>query len=169
MSEATLHLDGERPAVRLERVLAEPPSAVWPALTKRERLRAWFPCDVEVAGGEWRDGAAITFSFPPEVIQLTLTGTVLAVDEPTTLAFAWGDDVLRFALSPEGRGTRLVLVDELPAELAACNAAGWELCLDRLAGLEPAADAWRTCFERYVAAFEPVIGAQAGPPDGYKG
>jgi hypothetical protein len=63
----------------------------------------------------------------------------------------------------------LVLVDELPAGSAARNAAGWEVCLDRLAGLEPAADAWQPRFEAYSAAFTPALGPQEGPPPGYKG
>lgn len=45
-----------RPAVRLERQLADPPAVVWQALTDREQLRVWFPCDVIVAGGRWEVG-----------------------------------------------------------------------------------------------------------------
>jgi uncharacterized protein YndB with AHSA1/START domain len=169
MTDATLLTDRPRPAVRLERHLPDPPAVVWQALTEREQLRSWFPSDVIVSGGRWDVGAAISFPFPPEVIDLTLTGDVLEVDEPNVLAFTWGEETLRFELSPEGDGTRLVLVDELPAGAAARNAAGWETCLDRLAGLDPAPDAWQLRFERYVAAFEPTLGAQEGPPAGYKG
>jgi hypothetical protein len=78
-------------------------------------------------------------------------------------------ETLRFVLSPVRGGTRLVLIDELPASAAARNAAGWEACLDRLAGLDRAPEAWRPRFEAYAAAFEPVIGRQEGPPPGYKG
>jgi hypothetical protein len=80
-----------------------------------------------------------------------------------------GEERLRFELSANDGGTLLVLVDELPAGAAARNAAGWEACLDRLAGLEPAPDAWRTHFDAYRAAFEPELGPQEGPPEGYKG
>jgi hypothetical protein len=97
-------------------------------------------------------------------MDLTLTGVVLEVDEPRLLAFTWGDDALRFELSPDGDGTRLVLIDELPADSAARNAAGWERCLDLLAGLEPAAGEWQPLFERYAAAFEPTLGPQQGRP-----
>jgi hypothetical protein len=76
---------------------------------------------------------------------------------------------LRFELSPEGDGTRLVLIDELPPAGAARNAAGWEQCLDRLQGLEPAPDSWQPRFEHYAAAFQPTLGPQEGPPSGYKG
>jgi hypothetical protein len=101
---------------------------------------------------------------------MTLTGTVLAVDEPKLLSYTWGDDeILRFELYPEGAGTRLVLSDQLQASWAARNAAGWDDCLDRLAGLPGDKDAWPRRFAAYSAAFESVIGPQEGPPAGYKG
>ena len=164
MTDATLLTDRRRPAVRLERHLPDPPAVVWQALTERRQLRSWFPSDVIVSGGRWETGAAITFPFPPEVMDMTLTGEVLEVNEPNVLVFTWGEDTLRFELSAEGEGTRLVLIDELPAGAAARNAAGWESCLDRLAGLEPPPDAWQPRFERYAAAFEPTLGPQEAPP-----
>jgi uncharacterized protein YndB with AHSA1/START domain len=164
MTDATLLTDRPRPAVRLERHLLDPPEVVWRALTEPAQLRSWFPCHVIVEGNRWQVGAAIAFPFPPEVLDLTLTGEVLEVDEPNVLAFTWGEDILRFELSPEGEGTRLVLIDELPPDSAARNAAGWEQCLDRLQGLEPAPDSWRPRFEHYAAAFEPSVGPQASRP-----
>jgi uncharacterized protein YndB with AHSA1/START domain len=169
MTNATLLTDRPRPAVKLERHIPDPPAVVWRALTEREQLLAWFPSDVIVDGAHWEPGAAISFPFPPEVIDMTLTGEVLEVDEPNVLAFTWGEETLRFELAPEGDGTLLVMIDELPASAAARNAAGWDTCLDRLAGLEPDADAWRPRFEAYAAAFEPALGPQEGPPAEYKG
>ncbi len=167
-TDATLITDGARPAVRLERRLPDPPATVWQALTERGQLRSWFPSDVIVEGGVWEVGASITFPFSPEVIELTLTGEVLEVEEARRLAFTWGEETLRFELSAEDAGTRLVLIDELPPSAAARNAAGWEACLDRLAGLDPP-NAWRPRFEAYAAAFEPLVGPQDGPPSDYKG
>jgi uncharacterized protein YndB with AHSA1/START domain len=169
MNDVTLLTDGARPAVRLERHLVDPPPVVWRALTEREQLRSWFPCDVIVDGGRWKVGAPITFPFPADVIDMTLTGEVLEVDEPNVLVFTWGEETLRFELSPLDDGTRLVLIDEVPAGAAARNAAGWEECLDRLAGLPPGPDGWRQRFEAHSAAFEPTLGPQEGPPAGYKG
>lgn len=125
MSEATLVEEGGRPGVRLERRLPDPPATVWRAITDRDELRSWFPCDVVVAGGEWVVGASIAFEFPPEVIDLTLTGKVLDVDIPRRLVYTWGEETLRFELSDDDGGTRLVLVDELAPGAAARNAAGW--------------------------------------------
>jgi uncharacterized protein YndB with AHSA1/START domain len=164
MTDATLLTDRARPAVRLERHLPDPPAVVWRALTEREQLRSWFPSDVILDGGRWEVGATITFPFPPEVMDLTFTGEVLEVDEPSLLVFTWGDDTLHFELSPEENGTRLVLVGELPADSAARNAAGWENCLDRLEGLEPADGVWDSRFERYCAEFEPALGPQGRRP-----
>jgi uncharacterized protein YndB with AHSA1/START domain len=169
VTDTTLLTDGARPAVRLERQLADPPEIVWRAVTERDQLRAWFPCDVIVEGGEWVPGAAITFPFPPEVIDMTLTGEVLAVDQPHLLVFTWGEETLRFELSRNEGGTRFTLTDELPARHAARNAAGWDTCLDRLAGLDPAPDAWKGRFEAYAAEFGPRVGAQEGPPVGVTG
>jgi uncharacterized protein YndB with AHSA1/START domain len=170
MSDATLDTTGTTPAVRLERYLPDPPAVVWQAITDRSQLKEWFPCDVIVAGGHWEVGAAISFPFPPEVIDMTLAGTVLAVDEPKLLSYTWGDqETLRFELYPEGDGTRLVLTDQLEASAAARNAAGWEDCLDRLAGLPGDPNAWRRRFAAYSAAFEPEIGPQEGPPADFKG
>jgi len=168
----TGHLDlgGPDPAVRLERHLPDPPPVVWQAITDRGQLKEWFPCDVIVDGGRWVVGAAITFPFPSAVIDMTLTGTVLAVEEPTLLSYTWGaGEVLRFELYPEGAGTRLVLIDQLPPGWAARNAAGWEDCLDRLAGRPADPAAWPRRFAAFSAAFEPVIGPQEGPPAAYQG
>jgi uncharacterized protein YndB with AHSA1/START domain len=161
MTNATLLTDGARPAVRLERDLPDAPRVVWRALTDRTELRAWFPCDVIVAGGTWQPGASIVFRF--EEHDMTLTGEVLEVDEPRVLAFTWGEDRLRFEMSPRDGGTRLVLVDELPPGAAARNAAGWEVCLDRLVGVDSEAS-WQPRFDRYAAEFAPVVGEQEGPP-----
>lgn len=170
MTDARLDLDGAKPVVRLERYLPDPPEVVWRAITDRAELRKWFPCDVIVEGGRWAVGAAITFPFPREVIEMTLTGTVLAVDEPKLLSYSWGEDeILRFELHQEGGGTRLVLTDQLQGSWAARNAAGWEDCLDRLAGEPADPGAWRRRFAAYSAAFAPAVGPQEGPPADYKG
>jgi uncharacterized protein YndB with AHSA1/START domain len=170
MSEGSLLTNGSRPAVRLRRHLSDPPAVVWKALTEREQLRRWFPCDVIVNGGAWVVGARLTFPFDPDVIDMTLTGQVLHVEEPLLLAYTWGEETLRFELSvATDGGTELVLLDELPPSAAARNAAGWEECLDRLVGAAAPGDSWQTHFARYAAEFEPVLGPQDGPPAEYKG
>jgi len=166
-SEATLTTGGTQgAAIRLERHLPDPPSVVWQALTDRDQLKAWFPCDVIVDGGTWHPGATITFPFGPEPDAMTLKGEVLEAREPESLAFTWGEETLRFTLAPEGEGTLLVLVDELRPGIAARNAVGWDDCLDLLAGQKRDKDAWQPRFEHYTARFAPTLGEQEGPPAG---
>ena len=96
-----------------------------------------------------------------------LPGEVLEWDPPRRVSFTWGTDTICFELapSPDG-GTTFVLTEELDANAAARNAAGWDACLDQLQ-LGIAGEPWKPRFDRYVAVFEPVLGAQDGPPDGY--
>lgn len=167
MGDASLTTGGTQgAAIRLERVLAGPPSVVWPALTERAKLKAWFPCDVVVAGERWRAGAGISFAFGPEADGLVMEGEVVEAREPESLVFTWGEETLRFTLAPHGTGTLLVLVDELRPGIAARNAAGWDACLDLLAGGAPDKDAWKPRFERYTELFAPTLGEQEGPPAG---
>ena len=167
MTEATLHPDGQKASVRLERTLSDPPEVVWRAITNRDELRSWFPCDVDVVGGTWRVGAAIVFRFSP-AFDMTLDGEVLAVDEPRLLSYSWGENILRFELVAEGTGTRMVLTDDLPTGHAARNAAGWEECLARLDGRSAAPEgSWNDAFERYASEFSSLLGPQEGPPAGH--
>lgn len=90
---------------------------------------------------------------------------MLECEEPHLLAYTWGPETLRFELTEMASGTRLVFTDELDAPTAARNAAGWEVCLELLAGRRPAADLWRSRFDRYVEALVPPLGPQEGPPE----
>jgi uncharacterized protein YndB with AHSA1/START domain len=128
-------------------------------------MRSWFPTRIEI--DEWKVGAALTHHFEDHDID-PLPGRVLAWDPPHRVRFTWGDDTIGFDLreAPDG-GTVLVLTEELSANHAARNAAGWDTCLDRLE-LGEAAESWQPRFERYAAAFEPVLGHQDGPPEGVR-
>lgn len=153
--------------VRFERHLPQPPAEVWRAITDHEALKSWFPCDM--VSDEWKVGATLSFPFR-ENEGPTLTGTVLECEEPRVLAYTWGEETLRFELTPEpAGGTRLVFGDELDGRLADRNAAGWEVCLEFLAGHTPVDTAWKPRFDYYVAAFESRLGPQEGPPAGLEG
>jgi uncharacterized protein YndB with AHSA1/START domain len=138
---------------------------VWRAVTDPTEMRSWFPTRIEIE--EWKVGATLTHHFDEHDID-PLPGKVLEWDPPRRASFTWGTDTITYSLTaaPDG-GTTFVLTEELSANHAARNAAGWDSCLDRLEGgaeREP----WQPRFERYAATFEPVLGYQEGPPDGYR-
>jgi uncharacterized protein YndB with AHSA1/START domain len=164
MAEATLLRAGARPILRFERHLPKPVDAVWRAVTDPAEMRAWFPTRIEI--DEWKQGAQLTHHFDGHGID-PLPGTVLEWDPPHRVRFTWGTDTIGFELTaaPDG-GTIFVLTEELSANAAARNAAGWESCLDRLEhGQER--EPWQPRFDRYSSEFEPVLGHQDGPPAGY--
>lgn len=166
MTDATLKVEGERPVVRFERHLKDPPEVVWQALTEGEQLKRWFPCDIVT--DEWKVGAALTFLFREGNVA-PLTGRVLECDKPRVLAYTWGEETLRFELTPEpSGGTHLILTDELDRGFAARNAAGWDECLARLEDGSGEGVGWKTRFDHYVAVFEPALGPQEGPPPGFE-
>jgi uncharacterized protein YndB with AHSA1/START domain len=95
MRDGTVEIRCHRAAVRFERALPGPPAEVWRALTDRHQLASWFPSDVIVDA--WVVGAAIDFRFPGHR-GMTMTGTVLEVEEPRLLVYTWGEETLRFEL-----------------------------------------------------------------------
>jgi uncharacterized protein YndB with AHSA1/START domain len=164
----TLNPDGDRWCLTFTRVLAHPPAKVWRALTEPEHVSRWFPSHIE---GERAAGAKLRFPFREEEGP-TMDGEMLVYDEPRVLEFRWGDEGLRFELEPDGAGTRLTFVntfDELGK--AARDAAGWHVCLARLAGLldgrEPTPEelSWKRFQSVYAERFGPEA-ATIGPPEG---
>ncbi len=172
--ESTLEKDGNRYTLRVERRLDDPPAKVWKALTERDLLRQWFPCDVE---GEWAVGASLRFEFlrgqGEGLSEDDMRGRVLAVDEPRLLEFLWGTDLLRYELAPDGDGCRFLLSHTFDDPgWGARNAAGWEMCLENLDLLlegvgvvKFAAKVWKAKFARYAEEFESSHGPQVGLAD----
>jgi len=161
---------GDRFVLRFERTLPAPPARVWQALTAEGDLAAWFPVAVE---GGWSPGASLRMVFrqgegPP------LHGQVLEAEEPHVLAFRWGEEILRFELSPSGDGgCHLVFVNTFDdGGKAARDGAGWHLCLDALerrVGPGPALpvpDRWDVVYGRYVERFGPDHAAAPVPGRG---
>jgi uncharacterized protein YndB with AHSA1/START domain len=160
MTEATLISTGDKPVLRFERFLPRPVDEVWRAVTDPAQMRAWFPTRIEI--DRWEEGATFTHHFDDPSLA-ALPGTVLACSEPHRLVFTWGEDTIGFELSATAGGTTFVLTEELGAAHAARNAAGWEVCLERLVQGAVGED-WTSRFQRYRAAYEPLLGRQDGPP-----
>jgi uncharacterized protein YndB with AHSA1/START domain len=153
--------------LRYARRLAHPAEKVWRALTEAQHLAAWFPTTIE---GGFTAGATLRFGFR-EVPMPEMEGRILACDPPKLLEFTWGDETLRFELSPDAGGTLLGFTATF-AETgkAARDAAGWHVCLDQLGCAldgRPAEwssdERWRLVHPHYVTDFGPDA-ATIGPP-----
>ncbi|MEU9010612.1 SRPBCC family protein [Streptomyces sp. NPDC048479] len=127
-SDTLTTADG-RTALRMERRLAHPPQRVWDAITQPAHLAQWFPSEVSV---ELRPGGAMGFSFPGAG-EPGMTGTVTEAEEPRVFAFTWGEDHLRWEITPEGEGSLLTLVHTFGDRFGAASfASGWHLCITAL-------------------------------------
>jgi uncharacterized protein YndB with AHSA1/START domain len=128
--EATLLKSGDRQVLRFERHLSRSVEEVWQAITDTSEMRSWFPTRIEI--DEWKVGAELTHHFEQASID-PLPGRVIEWDPPRRVSVTWGTDTIAFELSTAAdAGTVFVLTEELSANHAARNAAGWRACLDRL-------------------------------------
>lgn len=133
-------LPGDPPVLEFVRRLGHPVEKVWRAVTGREHLRWWLPCDIV---GERREAAELRLPFWPEVLERHqfddpgLTGTVRVWDPPKVFEWSWDTDVVRFQLEPDGEHTIFTLTTWLSGKDAgtAQTAAGYHVCLDHLARL----------------------------------
>jgi len=135
-ADAVLQDDRGRSVLRFERVLRHPPERVWSALTEADELTSWHPSPFEFdpeVGGTVRYGVG---GLGPEMPD----GEVTEYDPPRSLAYTWGEDVLRWELRPHDEGCLMVLTHTFDDRFkAARDAAGWHVCLEALsAALEGA-------------------------------
>jgi uncharacterized protein YndB with AHSA1/START domain len=154
--------------LRFTRQLPHPPQKVWRALTEEEHLAAWLPTTIE--GDLTATGAPLRFAFRHVPIA-PMDGHAISCDPPKLLEYLWGDETLRFELSPFESGTLLVFTASFVGiGKAARDAAGWHACLDELRygldGRPPPVttdERWRQVNPEYVARFGPDA-ATEGPP-----
>ncbi|KAB1922246.1 SRPBCC family protein [Micromonospora noduli] len=110
------------------RDLRHPPAAVWAALTDPAQLAQWAPFLADRDLGT--AGAAVLTLVDGETTQED-PATVRRAEPPHLLEYTWGDDLLRWELSPLGSGTRLTLRHTVADRgMLPMVAAGWHLCLD---------------------------------------
>jgi uncharacterized protein YndB with AHSA1/START domain len=102
--------------IRREIVFPVTREELWEALTEPERLQDWFANEVEV---DLRPGGAASFRWSNGEER---HATVTTVTPEERLAFSWEDDgAVEFTLADAADGTRLTVVETVPA---------WSLALD---------------------------------------
>lgn len=172
-ADGTLEVVDGRAVLRFERRYAQPVERVWRAVSSPEEMPRWFPSAVD---GERRVGAALSFADeaqreaarqagePTRVDGPMFRGEVVVWDPPHVFSFTWGSELLRYELTPDGGGTRLVFTQVLShPSLSARNGAGWHTCLANLdallgAGGSGAADGWLEVYARYQQRIGPPLG-----------
>ncbi len=125
---------GGASVLRFERLMTCAPATVWEALTTPEGLARWMQSEAVV---EPRVGGRFRLAFHGG--EHVMDGQITAWSPPDLLEYTWpeaqagGDSLVRFELSPQGEGCRLVLIHTLKAggDLADF-ASGWHWHLDAL-------------------------------------
>jgi uncharacterized protein YndB with AHSA1/START domain len=111
------------------RELKHPIDKVWGALTEPGQLRLWSPYTADrnlAATGD----VTIMLLNDDGVAAQDVPATVLRSDPPRLLEHSWGDDVLRWELTPIVAGTALTLRHTFGDErMTSAMAAGWHVCL----------------------------------------
>lgn len=128
--------------VRVERLLSAPIEAVFAAWTDAGSMAEWLsPVGHAEVETDLRVSGRFRVVMAGGDTRIEHTGQYLEIDPPRRLCFTWispytgtEPSVVTVDLSPEGDGTRLVLVHErLPEDQVASHTGGWGSILDRLA------------------------------------
>lgn len=173
MSHDGVFLDNS--TVRFERLLPGSITRVWDFLTKSEFLATWLVS----ASGDFSKGGEITLSFTfsahDECSDSICRGTIQDYDPPRLLSYTWRDvdsagkerpaSIVRFELSDEGGGVRLILTHRklAPGEMAGFGA-GWDSHLHylaaRLAGkpVKPFIEIFEAALKHYGPLAKSVTG-----------
>jgi uncharacterized protein YndB with AHSA1/START domain len=129
-----LRPDGDRCAVRLERLYDATPDELWSALTDAEQLRRWM---ADVARIDVRPGGEFEFRFGDAETEWA-AGRVVSADPPRLLELDWTfpgepESFVRFEIVPRDAGVLLVLDHaQLDRGSGASYSAGWHAHLDLL-------------------------------------
>ena len=137
--DATLENHDDAWVLTMTRAFGHPAEAVWPWLTDPARLARWSPVVPDTA-----------FDAPgPRQVRENpgddpLDGEVLSVEPPHELVHRWGEDIVRWRLTPTKSGCILTLEQTMrQRDPAAMNAAGWDVCIGVLDELLDGADTAR--------------------------
>jgi uncharacterized protein YndB with AHSA1/START domain len=142
--------------VTYERHFEHPLQNVWNMLTDNNNLALWFD---ELRVVELSQGGYLNFNMGDGTfIKMEIT----AYQKYAILEFTWGEDLVRFELSEEEKGCKLVLIEELTkiTEHTPKDLAGWHVCLDVIdlllnqREIDNRMKKWKYWFEKYKEALK---------------
>ncbi|WP_453993727.1 SRPBCC family protein [Bacillus nitroreducens] len=133
--------------------------AVWDMLTVNDQLQTWFS---ELTVDNLRKGGRILYDMGNGNFEEMM---ITDLSDHSVLEFTWGDDRVRFELTPEQDGCKLLLNETItritghtPRDLA-----GWHVCLDVIGVLlsgkqvENRKHLWEPIYEKYVEAIDNLM------------
>lgn len=113
----------------MRRPFPHPPEKLWQMITEPERLARWSPVVPDRPLDE--PGPATCREHPHDD---PLDAEVLIADAPRKLVHRWGPEILAWTITRTENGATLELRQTLSDHTrASLNAAGWQVCLGRLA------------------------------------
>ncbi|MDR4889731.1 SRPBCC family protein [Fredinandcohnia sp. QZ13] len=131
---------------------------VWEMLTDNDKLPTWFP---ELKVDDLRKGGRFLFDMGNGAFEEM---TITDFHDRAVLEFTWADDSVRFELTPDPEGCKLLLIetitklnDHTPRDLA-----GWHVCLDVIGILldgkqvENRKKMWEPLYEKYIQAVNDI-------------
>lgn len=127
--DSRLEVDDDRRTLVLSRTFPLPPDAMWQAITEPRALARWSPIVPDRA--LVRVGPATARENPDDE---AVDATVLEVDEGRSVIHRWGREELAWIIVPTDDGSLMELRHTMSdPEGAGQLAAGWRICLGRLA------------------------------------
>lgn len=167
--EVELELEDDRWTIVMRRRFPHGPQRLWAMLTDPAKLARWSPIVPNRPLTE--PGSASSRENPDDD---PVDAEVLVVDAPRLLVHRWGPDLLSWTLTPDDDGTILELRQATGEHGAAVMlAAGWQVCLARLAaedgtdrerptGQRAMAYGWEELRDKYRSRFSESMGTRAG-------
>lgn len=158
--EASLERAGDRWVLVMRRSFGHPPERLWRMLTDPVELARWSP--VAPDRPLTTTGPALSRENPDDE---PLDAEVLVAEAPRELVHRLGGHLLRWTVTSDGNGTTLELRHTFDDGASASKyAAGWQVCLARLAaedgqkrerptGMRAMAYGWEALNERYQSEF----------------
>lgn len=157
---ATIKKQNGSTIAEFNRVIHHPTESVWRMLTVNEQLQKWFP-QLEI--DQLRPDGKIRFDFGNESYEEM---TILEVSEPTSFAFSWDKNAMRFELSETADGQTALKLSEDIVEVTphtTRDIAGWHACLDSITAILDGlpvkagpAENWNELYQYYKKEFEPL-------------
>ncbi|OIK06060.1 activator of Hsp90 ATPase 1 family protein [Bacillus sp. MUM 116] len=155
---------GDGAIARYERHWRHSVQEVWAWLTENDKISQWFS---ELRVEELREEGAIVFQMPDGTMDKL---TISELKTYSVLEFSWWENTMRFELSPEADGCRLVLTEKLKeiTDHTPKDLAGWHVCLEVIDALldgrtiDSRFEEWKIWYEKYNVAVKNFSSVNAG-------